>query len=130
MSEHQPVEPATTGRLVPTGTVLTPKSTAIAGFTFAVLSMTGQGTWSTGLGALFWGQNFAPSQVDAVVGTWSVATLLLAVLGGLLARRTLADATAAVAWEGHLARAGMIVAAVSAVLSLLGILGALVHLGS
>lgn len=130
MSEHQPVEPAATERLVPTGTLLTPKSAAIAGFTFAVLSMTGQGTWSTALESLFWGQTFPQSQANAVVGSWSVATLLLAGLGWLLARRALADAAAAVSWEGHLARAAMIVAAVAAALSVLGVLGALLHLGT
>jgi hypothetical protein len=129
MSEQQPVEPAATGRLVPTGTLLTPKAAAIAGFTFAVLSMMGQGTWSVALQSLFWGQQFAPSQVSAVVGSWSVATLLIAGLGWLLARRTLGEPTAAVSWEGHLARAGMIVAAVSAGLSVLGVVGALLHLG-
>ncbi len=114
-------------RAVPNGTVLTPKATAIAGFTFAVLSMTGQGTWSQALQSLFWGANFAQTQLTAVLGSWSAATLLLAAAGWTLGRRTLGDAAAAASWEGHLARAAMIVAAAGAALSALGVLGALLH---
>ncbi len=129
MSEHQHTDPgaAGSGRSDPAGTLLTAKAAAIAGFTFAVLSMTGQGTWSQALQSLFWGANFSQGQLGAVLGSWSVATLLLAAGGWLLGRRTLGDPTAAVSWEGHLARAAIIVAAVGGALSALGILGAVFH---
>ncbi len=115
----------------PTGTrfgaLLTPKATAIAGFAFAVFSMQGQGTWSAALQSLFWGGHFAPDQVPVVLGTWAFGALVLAAVGWLLARRTLADAGAAAGWEGHLARAAVLVAAAGALLSVLGMVGSLLH---
>lgn len=130
MSEHEPDEATTGGGPSFLGSLMTPKAAAIAGFAFAVLSMTGQGTWSMAVQTLFWGSNFPQSQVTFVLGSWAVATLVIAALGWLLARRTLSDAVAADSWEGHLARAATLVAGVGAVLSVLGILGSLVHLGS
>jgi hypothetical protein len=109
------------------GALLTPKSTAIAGFAFAVFSMLGQGTWTAAVQSLFWGSNFPESQLPSVLGGWAVASLLLAVIAGLLARRTLTEAGGAAGWEGHLARAAVLVAAAGAVLSALGIIGALLH---
>lgn len=109
------------------GALLTPKATAIAGFAFAVFSMLGQGTWSAAVQSLFWGSSFPESQLPSVLGSWAVASLLLAVVGWLLARRTLTDPGAAAGWEGHLARAAVLVAAAGALLSVLGIVGALLH---
>ena len=106
--------------------VLTPAATAIAGFAFAVFSMLGQGTWTQTMQAL-WGLNFAQSQFMHVLASWALTTLLLAVVAFVLARRTLRDPAAAGSWEGHLARAAMIVAAAGGLLSAVGILAGLVR---
>jgi hypothetical protein len=110
------------------GKILTPKATAIAALAFAVFSMQGQGTWSQTVQALVWnGGNFPQSQLSYVLASWAVATLLLACVAWLLARRTLRDAVAAGSWEGHLARAAMIVAAAGALLSVVAILAGAVR---
>lgn len=127
MSDHEDVDRR---RTLPwsDGQLFTPRATAIAAFTFAVLSMQGQGTWSQALGAVFWNSgNFPSSQVPFVFAVWAFATLLLAVVAWLLAVHTLRDRTAAGSWEGHLARAAMIVAAAGAVLSVLGVLAGAVR---
>jgi hypothetical protein len=112
----------------PGGRLLTPGATAVSAFAFAVLSMQGQGTWSQALETVFWNSgNFPASQVPFVFGVWAFATLLLAVVAWLLAVQTLRDGAAAASWEGHLARAAMIVAAAGAVLSVLGVLAGAVR---
>jgi hypothetical protein len=109
--------------------LLTPGASAIAGFAFAVFSMLGQGTWSTALQSLFWsGGGFPQSSLGAVLSVWAVGTLLMAIVGIVLARRTLADAVTSASWEGNLARAALLVAAAGVLLSLLGIVGGLLHL--
>jgi hypothetical protein len=105
--------------------MLTPKATGIAGFTFAVFSMLGQGTWSTALSALFWGTGYGIGTVPNVMVAWGIGCLVMAGLAGWLARSTLRAADGA--WEGHLARAAVLVAAVGAVLATLTIIGGLIH---
>ncbi len=108
--------------------VLTPKATSIAALAFGVLSMQGQGTWSQALGMLFWSDgSFPVSQVPLAFAVAAFASLLLAVVAGLLAAHTLRDRTAAGSWEGHLARAALLVAAAGAALSVLGVLGGVVR---
>jgi hypothetical protein len=110
-----------------TANLLTPRATAIAGFAFAVFSMLGQGSWSITLTALFWGNHYAVGSVTDVMTAWGVGCLVMAGIGALLASRTLRAGTDG--WEGHLARAAVIVAAVGAVLGVLTIIGSLVHQG-
>ena len=117
-------EPSTPGPFAPAN-LLTPRSTAIAGFTFAVLSMLGQGAWSTALTTLFWGTSYAPGTVPNVMAVWGVGCLVLAALGAWLAHNTLRIADQS--WEAHLARAAVIVAALGALLAVLTIIGGLVH---
>jgi hypothetical protein len=109
------------------GGLLTPRACAIAGFAFAAFSMLGQGTWSLALQALVWGSTFQQSQIGSILAGWALATLILAGVAWLLARRTLADPVAAGAWDGHLARAAVLVAAAGAVFSVIGLVGGLVH---
>jgi hypothetical protein len=109
--------------------VLTPKASAITGFTFAVLAMTGQGTWTQAIQAL-WGASFPQSRVTVVLASAATATLLLAVAGFLLGRRTLAATTAGDAWEAHLARAAMVVAGLAAALSAVSMLLGLLRYGT
>jgi hypothetical protein len=62
--------------------------------------MRGQGRWSQAVQALLWkGGNFPQSRVSSVLASWAVATLLLAGVAWLLARRTLRDPSAAGSWE-------------------------------
>jgi hypothetical protein len=109
MTDHGQLGRTTRSR----GTVLTPEACAIAGFTFAVLTMTGQGAWTGLVQALFRG-SFAAGRIGSVFASAFMATLLLDAVALWLARRTLADPSAAWSWAGHLARATVVVAAVAA----------------
>lgn len=123
MSEQHP----TAGPSITVSSVLTPQATAIAGFVIAVLSLLGQNTASTVLQWLFWGTSFTQSSVPNVMVVYAVGTLLLAVVGGLLALHTLRSPEPAEPWAGHLARAALLVAALGALVSVVGIIGGLVH---
>jgi len=105
--------------------LLTPQASAIAGFAFAVFSMLGQGSWSIALTALFWGESYSPGGVVGVMVAWGIGCLLMAALAAWLAGGTLR--VAGPSWEGHLARAAVLVAGVGAVLAVLTIVGGLVH---
>jgi hypothetical protein len=109
MTDHGQLGRTTRSR----GTVLTPEACAIAGFTFAVLTMTGQGAWTGLVHALFRG-SFAADRIGSVFASAFMATLLLDAVALWLARHTLADPSAAWSWAGHLARATVVVAAVAA----------------
>jgi hypothetical protein len=117
-------EPSTPGPFAPAN-LLTPKATAIAGFTFAVLSMLAQSTWSTALTTLFWGSSYSPGTVPNVMAVWGIGCLVVAGLGAWLAHHTLRVADQA--WEAQLARAAVIVAALGGILAVLTIIGGLVH---
>jgi len=108
------------GRTRTRRTVLTPEASAIAGFTFAVLTMTSQGAW-TGLVQAVFGGGFAESRIGSVFASMFVATLLLDSVALWLARRALADPVAAFGWPGHLARAAVIVATVAAAVAVLSL---------
>jgi hypothetical protein len=128
VNDYEEVDAAQTESSRPLSGLLTPRATAIAAFAFAVFSMQGQGTWSQALQTLFWGAGQYPeSRVLSVFVTWGLATLLLAVVAGLLALHTLRDAVASTTWEGSLARAAVLVASAGALLSLIGILAGLVR---
>ncbi|MGH3960086.1 hypothetical protein [Mycobacterium sp.] len=101
--------------------ILTPEASAISGFAFAALSMMGQGTLGVAIQAIVLGDGFGPSDVGSAFALWGIATLVLAVIGFVLAGRTLRDPYAASRWPGHLARAAVIVAVVGVLVSLIGI---------
>lgn len=105
--------------------LLTARASAIAGFSFAVFSMLGQGSWTTAVTALFWGTGFPDGAVPNVMAGWGIGGLVMAGVASLLARNTLR--TADEAWEAHLARAAVLVAAAAAVLAVLTIVGGLAH---
>jgi len=107
-------------------TVLTPEASAIAGFTFAVLTMTSQGAW-TGLVQAVFGGNFPESRIGSMFASIFVATLLLDGIALWLARRALADPVAAAGWPGHLGRATVIVATVAAAVAVLSLVVALLN---
>jgi hypothetical protein len=99
-------------------TVLTAEAAAILSFTLAVLAMTGQGLW-TQLAQTFIGATFREDQVLSVLAVAAVASLVLSAAAVLLARRALTSALVDGSWAGHLARAGLVLGAVDAVLSVL-----------
>lgn len=105
--------------------MFTPQATAIAGFAFAVFSMLGQGSWSTAVTALFWGTSYGSATVPDVMVVWGVGCLAMAGLAGWLARRTLRASDGA--WEAHVARAAVLIAAAGAVLAVVTIIGGLIH---
>jgi hypothetical protein len=116
MTDHDQVGRTTRSR----GTVLTPEACAIAGFTFAVLTMTGQGAWTGLVQALFRG-SFAQGRIGSALASVFMATLLLDAVALWLARRAIADPAAAASWAGHLARATVVVAAVAAAVAALSL---------
>jgi hypothetical protein len=123
MTDHDQVGRTTRSR----GTVLTPEACAIAGFTFAVLTMTSQGAW-TGLVQALFGGSLAAGRVGSVFASVFMATLLLDAVALWLARRALADPSAAWSWAGHLARATVVVAAVAAAVATLSLVVTLLGL--
>lgn len=114
------------GRTHPRRTVLTPEASAIAGFTFAVLTMTSQGAW-TGLVQAVFGGSFPESRIASMFASVFMATLLLDGLALWLARRALSDPVAAFGWPGHLARATVIVATVAAAVAVLSLVVSLLN---
>ena len=109
----------------PRSPLLTPGSAAIAGFTFAVFSVLGQGAWGTALSTLFWGRSYAMGSSIHVLTAWGVGNLIMAGLAVSLGRRTIA--AEADGWASHLARAAVIVAGLGAILAVITIIGGLVE---
>jgi hypothetical protein len=106
--------------------LLTPPAAATTAFALAVFSMLGQGTWTTAVQSFF-GTSFGPNDYSIILAATGVATGALA-LGALwLGRRVVTDGRAVASWEGHLARAAILVAALGAVLSILTIIGGVVQ---
>ena len=101
-------------------TLLTPEACAIAGFTLAALTMTGQGAWTAVAQSLF-GSSFPESSLGTVLASGFLAALVVDVLAVLLARRALADPGSRAGWAGHLARAAIVVAVLGAGFSLLAL---------
>jgi hypothetical protein len=107
--------------------VFSPRATAVAGFTFAVLSMIGQGTWGTALQSLFFGSSYSQGSLDRVMVAWGFGSLLVAALGFALAFVSLQGRAGHDAWDAHLARAAVIVSAVGAFFGVVTIIGGLIH---
>ncbi|HEY6933264.1 MAG TPA: hypothetical protein VI452_07685 [Marmoricola sp.] len=105
------------------GGIVTAGSAAIAGFTFAVLSMMGQGTWSLALQSLFFGSSYPQSQFDHVMLAWGCGCLLVAAAGFALARRALH--LGPTEGQANLARAAVVVSAAGALLGVLTVIGSL-----
>lgn len=106
----------------PMAQLLTPKTSAIAGFALAVFSMLGQGSWTIAVQSFF-GTNFGPGDYGSVLITGGIASLALAAGGLLLARRVLLEPHAGSPWEHHLAGAAVIIAGLGAVFGVLTIIG-------
>lgn len=103
--------------------LLTPASAAIAGFTFAVFSVLGQGAWGTALSTLVWGRSYALGSGIHVLTAWGVGNLIMAAVAVSLGRRTIAAEPDG--WASHLARAAVIVAGLGATLAVITIIGGL-----
>ena len=100
--------------------LLTAQTSATVAFTFAVLSMLGQGTWTVAAQSFF-GPGFGPQEYVVVAG---VASLALAAGALWLGRRALvARAKTSSPWAVHLAGAAVIIAALGGVLAVLTIVG-------
>lgn len=129
MSEGDfPEEPCTGGSgPLSRSALFTPGATSIAGFAFAVFSMLGQGSWSAAITSLFWGSNYSMGSVDRVMVAWGVSSLLMAGLALWCARSTLQVSDVHPRWEGHLARAAVLVALVGALFAVLTIVGGFLH---
>jgi hypothetical protein len=107
---------------------LTPEACAISAFTFAVLTLDGQGIFALTAQALFRG-SFAESRVGLVLASTYVATLLLVAGAVWLARRTLRHPVAAGTWAGHLARAAVVLAGVGGLIAAVGLVASLARPG-
>jgi hypothetical protein len=118
MSDHEQVE---TRAGLPAVRILTPQAAAIAAFTFAVLTMLGQGAWS-GLVQSFLFSSFAADQYATLLVSSYGATLVLDGFAFWLAHRALSDPVAAETWAGHLARAAVVVAVVAVVIAAIALI--------
>lgn len=108
--------------------LLTPKAAAIAAFAFAVFSMLGQGSWRPAITTLLWGTDLGMVSAGRVMVGWGIGALLMAALAAGLARMALLVSDADPApWEAELARAAVLVAVVGALLSVVTIVGVLLH---
>ena len=101
---------------------LSPKGSAIAGFTLAAISLLGQSAWSTAAQAMFFGSNWPQSTVPWFLLSLVLAPVLSAVLAMLLARRVLTP-PAGNGWEVHLARAAVVIAELGIVLGVVAAIG-------
>jgi hypothetical protein len=101
---------------------LTPKGSAIAGFTLAGISLLGQSAWTVAAQALFWGSSWPQHTIPWVFLSAVLAPVLSAVLGMLLARRVLTG-PAGDGWETHLARAAVVIAELGIVLGVVAAIG-------
>ena len=118
-------QPALRTGTTSTGSVLTPEACAIAGFTLAALTMTGQGAW-TGVAQALFGSSFPASSLGTVLASGFLAAVVVDGLAVLLARRTLVDPGSRAGWAGHLARAAIVLAVLGAGFSLLALVTSLV----
>lgn len=106
-------------------TLLTPKASAITGFTLAVFSMMGQGSWTIAVQSFF-GTNFGPQDYATTVLVVGVVSLALATGALLLARQVLLQHLGGPPWEDHLARAAVVIAGLGAVFAVVTIVGGIV----
>ncbi len=106
-------------------TLLTPPAAAIAGFTFAVFSVLGQGAWGTALSTLVWNNSYAMGSGVHVLASWGFGNLVMAGIAVALGRRSIAAEPEG--WASHLARAAVIVAGLGAVLAVITIIGGLIQ---
>lgn len=125
MTQHEshpdPLDSRGTDQVEPSG-LLTGKAAALTGFTLALLSMQGQGSWTTAIQSFF-GTTFGPAEYVNVLTIAGVAALAMAVASLLLARRALADDDNEATWADHLGRATMVIGGLGAALALLTIIG-------
>ena len=122
VAEHDDARARALGAGLP---LLTPKASAITAFTLAVMSMLGQGSWTTAVQS-FYGTSFAPSSYGSIVVAIGLVLLAMA-LGALwLARSVILRANRDTSWEDHLARAAVVVGGLGAVLALVTVVGGLV----
>lgn len=102
--------------------LLTSKASAITGFTLAVLTLWGQGAWSTAIQS-FLGTNFGFNEYLNILSLVGLVTLAIAVAGMLLGRRAFTDPDASLSWEGHLGRAAVVLGGLGAVIAVVTVLG-------
>ncbi len=103
--------------------LLSPEAQALAGFTFALLSMFGGGIANLVAQAVL-GFTFDSSQARLHVVVPGLVLLFLALLGIWLGRQVIRGGwEEAPTWAGQLARAAVIVAVVGVVVSLVTIIG-------
>jgi hypothetical protein len=107
--------------------LLSTEATAIVAFTFAVFSMFGFGSWTLVAQSVL-GSPAGPEDLRWQNVLSALVLLLLSLAAILLGKRVLFEGhDGASAWPGQLARAAVVVAAVGAALSLVAILGGLLH---
>lgn len=102
--------------------LLTPESSAVTALVLAVLSLRGQGAWTTALQA-FLPRGFAIGEYGTYVVVAGTGSLALAAGAWWLARNAGTGEEPVPAWADHLARAATVIAIVAAVAAVLTIIG-------
>jgi hypothetical protein len=101
---------------------LSPKGSAIAGFSLATVSLLGQSAWTNAAQGLFFGTSWPQSEVHWYLLAVVLAPIASAVVGLLLVRRVLTGPTGD-DWEVHLARAAVVIAEIAIVLGVIAAVG-------
>lgn len=102
--------------------LLTPESSAVTALVLAVLSLRGQGAWTSALQA-FLPRGFAIGEYGTYVVVAGTGSLALAAAAWWLARHAGTSEVPVPAWADHLARAATVIAIVAAVVAVLTIIG-------
>lgn len=100
--------------------LLTTPAAATTAFALAVFSMLGQGSWTIAAQSLF-GASFAPDTYGWILATGGVTSLAMAAAAVGLSSRVLTLDEPVSSWDGHLARAAVLVAALGGLFSVLTI---------
>jgi hypothetical protein len=103
---------------------LSPEAASICGFSLAVLSLQGQGSWMTAVGSFF-GTRVGLGAYGHVLTVAGLVALALAVAAVLLAGRVVRDG-AVVGWPDHLARAAVVLGLLGGVFAVVTVAGGLV----
>lgn len=116
-------DPAATGK--PT---VAARTNGIVGLVLAILSLQGQGSWTTAIQAVF-GYQLGPDQFRVAMAISGLVTLGFAVAAFVLGRRALAGHGGAAPWEQHVGGAAVVLGAIGALISMVTVVGSLLAPG-
>lgn len=125
----QPEDVATApGSAAGTDEAMRARSGAIVGLVLAILSLQGQGSWTTAIQAVF-GYQLGPDQFSVAMAISGLVTLGFGVAGFVLGRRASSVSAGLPSWEQYVGRAAVVLGAIGAVISMVTVVGSLLAPG-